>query len=410
MTLKDAGHAFPNREWRPEEELILCCARGRLESASVALLEGLLRDPLDWDYVLRASEWHRLTPLLYRNLAGIGAGSVPQAILNRLQEETRRYTLANFVSREQLFRVLECLQEHQIPTVPLKGPALASYVYPEAWLRVPGDLDLLVRKQDVLKAKDLVISLGYQPELRLTPAQEQRMIRSQCEYNFNLDDPLTHLELHWRIVPPSFPITLDYEALWQRVEEKSLEGGRALNFRPEDLLLVLSIHGLKHCWERLKWLCDLAELIRACPGLDWDEVVDRANSMGAGRTLFLGLFLARDLLGAEFPDRFSETTASADKEVLSLAEKVCRELFREPYTRRSTFTKWGFRIRAAERPIDRLRQCFTCIRLTLTPHPADWETFPLPGPLRFAYFLLRPMRLMAKYCKASAKSFFSNPN
>ncbi len=398
---------FSRGGWRSEAELILRCARAALDSESAARIKLLLRKSLDWDYVLRSSTWHRLTPLLYRNLTATYPSAVPEVVLNRFQEEIRKYTLASLVSRTELLKVLKYLQEHQVPAIPLKGPALASYVYPEAWLRVPGDLDILVRRQDVLKVKDLVISLGYQPELRMTPAQEANWISSQCEYNFNLDDPLTHLEIHWRIVPPSFPVSLDHEKLWQRVKKTTFEGETILNFSPEDLLLILCIHGLKHCWERLKWVCDIAELIRAFPSLDWDKVVSRATSIGGRRTLFLGLSLAQDLLGADLPNRFS-VMVGADKAVQSLAAATCQKLFREPYLRQSTFTKLKFRIRAAEHPREKLRQCFHSFRLTLTPHLADRETFPLPETLSFSYYLLRPMRLLAKYGAASARSVLGN--
>ena len=409
--MKDDRKLLSTGEWKPEAELILRCARGHLDTASAARIEQLLSSGLDWDCVLRSSEWHRLTPLLYRNLVHTGARAVPEVVLDRLKEETRRYSLATLVSRTELSKVLEGMKDAQIPTVPLKGPALASHIYPEGWLRAPGDLDVLVRKQNVLKAKDLLVSLGYRPELRMTPAQEASYIRSEGEYNFNLDDPLIHLELHWRIVPPSFPFSLDYEDLWQHTQETSCEGERMLTFGPEDLLLILCIHGLKHCWERLKWVCDLAELIRAYPGLNWDGVVDQAASIGGRRTLYLGLFLARNLLGADLPHRFLEA-AAADKAVRSLAAEVCKKLFREPYLprlRRTTLTICRFRIGASDCFSEKIVQCFHCFRLVLTPHPADRETLRLPDALSFSYYLIRPIRLLAKHGVAVARSILGAP-
>ncbi|MCA9471117.1 MAG: nucleotidyltransferase family protein [Nitrospira sp.] len=35
------------------------------------------------------------------------------------------------------------------------------------------------------------------------------------------------------------------------------------SLRAEELLLILCVHGSKHVWEELKWVCDVTELIRA---------------------------------------------------------------------------------------------------------------------------------------------------
>ena len=59
----------------------MCCARTRLDAASAARIEQLLAGGLDWDSVLRSSEWHRLTPLLYRKLVQTDADAVPEAVL-----------------------------------------------------------------------------------------------------------------------------------------------------------------------------------------------------------------------------------------------------------------------------------------------------------------------------------------
>ena len=49
-----------------------------------------------------------------------------------------------------------------------------------------------------------------------------------------------------------------------------------------------------------------------------------------------------------------------------------------------------FQLRSRERLRDR-------VRLLATPNEGDWERFPLPAPLYPLYYLLRPLRLLAKY-------------
>src|SRR3712207_8653927 len=43
-------------------------------------------------------------------------------------------------------------------------------------------------------------------------------------------------------------------------------------------LLILCVHGTKHIWGRLSWICDVAELLRTQPDMDWEYVLDRKST------------------------------------------------------------------------------------------------------------------------------------
>src|SRR5438128_870066 len=53
---------------RPEHELLLCVAHVPAESERVERMRALLRNPIEWDYLLRAAPQHGLLPLLYWHL------------------------------------------------------------------------------------------------------------------------------------------------------------------------------------------------------------------------------------------------------------------------------------------------------------------------------------------------------
>lgn len=57
---------------------------------------------------------------------------------------------------QQLFLALE---QAQIPFVPLKGIVLCQY-YPEPWMRTSCDIDVLIKEQDIEKAKHVLIHEG----------------------------------------------------------------------------------------------------------------------------------------------------------------------------------------------------------------------------------------------------------
>lgn len=54
-------------------------------------------------------------------------------------------------------RICKTLEEGCIPFIPLKGSVLRDY-YPEPWLRTSGDVDILVKEEDLDRAVDLLVS------------------------------------------------------------------------------------------------------------------------------------------------------------------------------------------------------------------------------------------------------------
>jgi hypothetical protein len=262
------------------------------------------------------------------------------------------------------------------------------------------DLDILVRRHEVLKAKELLTSIGYQPRYRLTAAQEAAFLQSQREHPFTRKDGKSIVELHWGITERYF-FPLDIDCFWGRLNRFPLGGDTVLSLSPEDMLLVLCVHGCRHAWERLVWICDVAELVRACQeDIEWEGVIAQAGALGGERMLLLGLFLASDLLGTALPERVSQRV-QVDPAVKALAGRVTEQLFRktdypaellEGYEGAPAFDILHLEVR--ERLLDKIRYC---LRKVITPKEEDWDLLPLPKFLFPFYYVLRPIRLARKY-------------
>jgi hypothetical protein len=377
---------------RPEVELLLLCARTRMSSERAARVETLLQEDINWDYLLETAQEHGLMPLLYWNLNATCPEAVPKTAFNQLRDRFRKNAQRNVFWTGELLRLLNLFEMHGISAVPFKGPSLAASIYGNLALRQFADLDILVHKQDVPRAKELLASVGYQPEYWLTHTQEVAFLQYYHELSFTRDAVGIRVELHWDVAERFFSFPLKPERLWERLEPTSLAGKEVLALSPEDLLLILCMHGTKHLWQALELICAVAELIRVSEGLDWARIMEQARELGSERMLFLGFFLASDLLGATPPDEVLQR-ALADPSVKALSAQVRGQLFREADNPPNIFEEALFYLRARERLQDRIRYC---IRRTVTTTPNDW-TLPLPASLFFLYYLLRPARLISKY-------------
>jgi hypothetical protein len=265
-----------------------------MDEARATRLKTLLGQKIDWTYLLQVANRQGVLPLLYWNLSDRASDGVPEAILAQLRGFFQNNTLHNLLLTRELLALLQLFQDRGIPAIPYKGPVLAAFVYSNLSLRQFCDLDILVRERDFLKSQELLIGEGYRSRSEL-----------EWEHSFVRESSGTCVDLHQRMTQRYFPFRFDFEGFWQRLESISLAGTRVANFSPEDLLLVLSVGLGKDCWckqERLAKICDIAELVRGHQELDWERVVDWANQSGSRRMLFLGLYLARDLLGANLPE------------------------------------------------------------------------------------------------------------
>jgi hypothetical protein len=382
---------------RAEDKLLLCFAQTSRTPEIAARIRDLVREDIDWGYLIRTAHVHGMAPLLYWHLDAAHSGAVPESVLSYLQGHFRANSLRNLSLTAELLRILRALSEHGVDAVPYKGPTLAASAYGNLALREFIDLDVMVHRHDIAKAKDLLASLGYRPKHRLTRAQEAALLESQCEYTFVRDDEERVVELRWEIAE-HFSVPLGAEGLWDRLGQISLGGVIIPILSPEDTLLILCAHGSKHLWERLGWICDVAEHIRSHPDMRWEQVMARASAMGGKRMVLLGLFLASQLLGAALPKEVSRRV-QADPAVKKLARQVTEQLFGEPNGLAGLFGGAYFHplhLKMKERLPDKIRYCG---RAATTQTVEDWELLSLPSFLFPLYYVLRPLRLAGKYVR-----------
>jgi hypothetical protein len=329
---------------RPEAELLLYCARTHMEPHTAARITALVQADLDWAFVVETALQHRTMPLLHSSLRATCTAAVPQPMLEQLQEYFYANAAQNRFLIGELLRLLQLLENHAIAAIPLKGPVLAASVYGHVALRQFGDLDILVPQRHVLQAKELLLGKGYRPMRQFSHAQETAHLESFHAYSLVREDGRVAVDLHWTVMPSYFAVSLDPKGLWERLEPIDLVGTAVLSQPLEDVLLFLCIHGFKHGWEWLGWICDVAELLRVHQRMDWGRVLEQAEASGSLRILLLGLLLANDLLGATLPEGIARRLRT-DPSVTTLGTQVRAQLFREADGSPKVFATLRFRLR-----------------------------------------------------------------
>jgi Uncharacterised nucleotidyltransferase len=385
------------RSLSPTVEVLLRCARVEAGAglANAARVRVLLNDGIDAGALFSLAQWHSVTPLVWTSLLAIAGASLPAAITAPFEAAVKSNALRNLYLTRRLIRLLDLLQSNGIPALAYKGPALAVQAYGLPSLRQFADLDLLVRPELVSAARALLLADGFQqtwPAGALSPRQEASHRRGK--YNLALrhaSDQLV-LELHWTITPNYLRIPPAPAELWEGLEEITLAGRRLPAFAPARLLLILCVHGGNHCWLRLNWVCDVAELVRRNPTLDWPALAGLAERWGCMRMLRLGLLLANDLLDAPLPAE-ARAALGQDHAAERLAAQAARRLSCDPVEWLGRFEEPAFHLRMRERWADRARYYLAMA----SPTVRDWRYLPLPEPLAPFYYLVRPARLFIEH-------------
>lgn len=396
----------------PELELLLCCARTKITTETAERIKTLVQQNINWNYLIETAGRHAVIPLLYQSLKTTCPEKVPADILAQLKNVFHSNAFRNLFFTQELLKLLALLKEHGIQGIPLKGPVLAAEAYRSLGLRQFGDLDILVSKQDFLKAIDLLINEGgyHQkfPQWFLSDAKETARLTYANEHSLVRNDSKVFVDIHQSITAKHFfSFSFDFEYLWPGVKSIPLIDNTVPNLGLSDLLIILCVHGSKHLWERLGWICDIAELVNMHQEEDWEQIMAQARNLGSERMLLLGLCLAHNLLEATLPESVQQRI-QADSQCQKLAAQI-RYFFSQSISQTEgfNFQKFSFHIRMMERLQDKVHYCLGSffrwviipVSDAITPTFWDQQFLPLPKPLYFLYYLIRPIRVISEFGK-----------
>ncbi|HYH85942.1 MAG TPA: nucleotidyltransferase family protein [Pyrinomonadaceae bacterium] len=377
---------------RAENELLLLCARTKVGEESAERVKALAAGVLDWDYLFLLAQRHAVLPLLYRQLNANARELLPPDFQKKLSAKFRENATRNMLLTGELTRIVKLFEAEGISTLAYKGPALAAAAYGDISLRRFIDLDIIVRKRDVRRARDILYTLGFRLAGDMSRSQEEILLRTQHNMAFTRDEGKLIVEVHWEVASQQFASVPVVERVWERAVKVALNGGEVKTLSPEDLLIALCVHGTKHLWERIAWICDVAELVGSHKQLDWPYVLRHARDAHVERMLHLGLRLAGGLLTAPLPDDIRKQTFD-DKAAAHLSSTVVARLFGgENYEPAGLLESVAFNLRARRR----LREKLLYFRFIFKPTDGDLNALQLPPSLTFVYYLLRPFRLLRK--------------
>src|SRR6266850_797421 len=241
-----------------------------------ALLESLAALPaVAVAALLDRIAFHRIDGLAQRAVSRLPQDALDPWLRSSLKRRSQRFAAAALSQALALAEILESLDRASIAVVVMRGLRTLEAVYGDAALRPFEDHDLLVLPRDRDAARVVLLHLGY---------EEQAwglFRRGGVIVDLHVDPLGAHRRPSRHSV---FPVHL--RSLFSRATTGLVAGAPSLVFEPEDELLLLAIHLVKHSFDRLVRLADVAHFVHQRRGdLDWNLLFHRARSCRAARIL-----------------------------------------------------------------------------------------------------------------------------
>ncbi len=274
-----------------ENRLLLYCAQTRIPEDTLNKVKDIMNLPLNWEGVLESALSQGIAPLLYNNLKKIRSSHfVPKKIMDKLKKAHYANVARNMYHYEELKSILEAFSGKGVKVIVLKGAALDKIVYGDIGLRTFGDLDLLVKKEDLPYAKKIMSDLEYVSTSGKMSEEWRRMNHFHLQPYIQPDKNIV-VEIHWHITRDSFHINID--EWWDMAKVIKIDNCQALILSPEDMLIHLCLHLFNHGYNKitLRGLCDIiGTLTYYRKEINWQRFQDKVDKYKISKPVYTILY------------------------------------------------------------------------------------------------------------------------
>jgi len=220
-----------------------------------------------------------------------------EAALDVARRRLRHLAAMSLALRRQLAELVAALGDRSLPAMTIKGPDFADRLYRQPSCRPFTDLDLLVPREAMDEAGEVMRHLGYR--LESGPAKKYPGAYGEQMWRRDRAEQLEGaVEIHWNLVnSPSLRtgVSVGYNDLQRN---PSVSGPPGIP-TPASLLVIAAVHGAtSHRFDRLGLLWDVCQAARGTAGpVDTDWLCDAMGRTGCGPAMAMALHLADVVAG-----------------------------------------------------------------------------------------------------------------
>lgn len=216
-------------------------------------------DGIDFSELMKLSEMHKLTPLLY-SVVKTNNVPLPDGLGEYLKKRSMIQITRVISHTDAFLKLLLALNEKGLYPITVKGIVLRA-IYPEPWARPSSDEDIYINKEEKEKYEEALITLGFTKNIQ---NDEDDTVSS-----FSSDTSGLRLEVHSSLFPHYPSINEKMNALFSGSFDRAVfttaENQSIKTLCPTDHLIFLILHSFKHfiyCGFGIRQIADFSVFAR----------------------------------------------------------------------------------------------------------------------------------------------------
>lgn len=286
----------------------------RLDYVKEVVQKGIHSNYVDWNCFFECGELHRYLPAAYYNINNnlhLFDEISDETVKDRLHASYVRSLTNNDKYYSEIESLFHDFEEKNIKALLIKGELLALNYYPDRGIRSFDDCDLLMNKQDIKEAEEILRQHGYiqgygedgiikKPSLKEIKFARffMKHIIAYVKYN---EEKLYVIEPHyllWWHKPSGAPaFELSMQTLIERAQKVDLFHESAWKMNNEDLLIYLAIDLYEDAYriekimqekdlQLLKFLDVYSAIMN---GVDWNQVISIVHQFNMNTSVWFTL-------------------------------------------------------------------------------------------------------------------------
>lgn len=243
--------------------------------------------------------------------------------------------------------ICQHMHDHGIDMIVLKNGGILADIIDDPAKMPMGDIDTVVRKDDFIKAYEIMLEAGYKFEYSNeyeVPDINNALRDGDAEYWKQIaPDHLLCCEIAWRIVagrwmrPDCEP---DTESNFSRMHYAKDSYIGILD--PVDNLVQVCIHTAKHSYVRapgLRLNLDVERIVRNCE-IDWDLFLRKIEAAHTKTAAYYSLYISNGLFETPIPEWVMAALRPSRQKQASIEKMIAQAGLLHPKKRK--FSKLGF--------------------------------------------------------------------
>jgi Uncharacterised nucleotidyltransferase len=261
--------------------------------------------PMDAEKLTRILDAHQMQSVF---LASGISGTVlrEQEHLATFTNQAAYRARFNMVILQELIQVHLALAARKLEVMFYKGVVLSRLLYGDFTSRMTADIDILIRAEDLVPAREALLQMGYEEVYRYPDVYRRYVQGISREAMFrkrSANGQYIFVEVQWAPLPGFFGLPYNNEYFLAHRQMIPLMGAEIPVPMPDQHFLLLLIHhGIGELWRKCRHLSDLLVFTRRYRDeLHWDRIDEKIHAWKMRRNVKAGIDACEMLSGYQMP-------------------------------------------------------------------------------------------------------------